>query len=95
MPDDAPAPLRGLKVVELARILAGPWAGQVLADLGAEVIKVEAPEGDDTRRSSTMTATARPPISMPQIAANSPSSPISAIRRIWKWYAAWSPGQTW
>jgi len=44
------APLSGLKVVELARILAGPWAGQTLADLGAEVIKVESPEGDDTRR---------------------------------------------
>ena len=43
-------PLNGLKVVELARILAGPWAGQVLADLGAEVIKVESPQGDDTRR---------------------------------------------
>jgi crotonobetainyl-CoA:carnitine CoA-transferase CaiB-like acyl-CoA transferase len=43
-------PLQGLKVVELARILAGPWAGQMLADLGADVIKVEAPEGDDTRR---------------------------------------------
>ena len=43
-------PLAGLKVIELARILAGPWAGQILADLGAEVIKVEAPEGDDTRR---------------------------------------------
>lgn len=43
------APLQGLKVVELARILAGPWAGQVLADLGAEVIKVESPQGDDTR----------------------------------------------
>ncbi len=44
------SPLAGLKVVELARILAGPWAGQVLADLGAEVVKVESPEGDDTRR---------------------------------------------
>ncbi len=43
-------PLDGLKVVELARILAGPWAGQTLADLGAEVIKVEAPNGDDTRQ---------------------------------------------
>jgi crotonobetainyl-CoA:carnitine CoA-transferase CaiB-like acyl-CoA transferase len=43
-------PLAGLKVIELARILAGPWAAQVLADLGADVIKVEAPEGDDTRR---------------------------------------------
>lgn len=44
------APLAGLKVLELARILAGPWAGQILADLGAEVIKVERPgTGDDTR----------------------------------------------
>ncbi|WP_438956653.1 CaiB/BaiF CoA transferase family protein [Cognatiyoonia sp.] len=43
-------PLAGLKVIELARILAGPWAGQTLADLGAEVIKVEAAAGDDTRR---------------------------------------------
>ncbi len=43
-------PLAGVRVLELARILAGPWTGQVLADLGAEVIKVEAPEGDDTRR---------------------------------------------
>ncbi|HEX8623498.1 MAG TPA: CaiB/BaiF CoA-transferase family protein [Allosphingosinicella sp.] len=44
-------PLAGLKVVELARILAGPWAGQLLADLGAEVVKVERPgTGDDTRQ---------------------------------------------
>ena len=42
-------PLTGLKVVELARILAGPWAGQVLADLGADVVKIESPAGDDTR----------------------------------------------
>jgi crotonobetainyl-CoA:carnitine CoA-transferase CaiB-like acyl-CoA transferase len=43
-------PLQGVKVLELARILAGPWAGQTLADLGAEVIKVERPgSGDDTR----------------------------------------------
>jgi crotonobetainyl-CoA:carnitine CoA-transferase CaiB-like acyl-CoA transferase len=43
-------PLAGLKVLELARILAGPWAGQLLADLGAQVVKVERPgAGDDTR----------------------------------------------
>ncbi|UWQ75323.1 CaiB/BaiF CoA-transferase family protein [Leisingera sp. M658] len=43
-------PLAGLKVVELARILAGPWIGQSLADLGAEVVKLESPDGDDTRK---------------------------------------------
>ena len=45
----AELPLKGLRVIELARILAGPWAGQTLADLGAEVIKVESRIGDDTR----------------------------------------------
>ena len=43
-------PLDGVKVIELARVLAGPIAGQTLADLGAEVIKVESPDGDDTRQ---------------------------------------------
>lgn len=44
-------PLKGLKVIDLSRVLAGPWCGQILADMGAEVIKVEKPElGDDTRQ---------------------------------------------
>ena len=43
-------PLHGLRVLELARILAGPWVGQTLADLGADVVKVErSGQGDDTR----------------------------------------------
>jgi len=44
-------PLQGVKVIELAHVMAGPVAGLMLADMGAEVIKVEKPSGDDTRHS--------------------------------------------
>ena len=42
-------PLEGLKVLDMSRVLAGPFAGRMLSDLGADVVKVEPPEGDVTR----------------------------------------------
>ena len=43
-------PLKGLKIIELTSVVLGPWAAQILADMGAEVIKVEAPFGDSNRQ---------------------------------------------
>jgi hypothetical protein len=65
------SPLKGLKVVELARILAGPWIGQTLADLGADVTKVEVlkatTRAHGARRFLKRTGLKRLPISMAAI----------------------------
>ena len=80
----AAKPLAGVRVLELARILAGPWAGQMLADLGADVVKVERPgAGDDTRGwgppfvEGADGGTSRRPISMPATAASARSPSTS------------------
>ena len=80
-----PGPLDGVVVVDLSRALAGPHATMVLADLGARVVKVEPPGGDDTRgwgpRSPGPTTTPSPRTGSPRTATRSRSSSTCAPTR--------------
>ncbi len=66
-------PLAGLLVADFSRILAGPYATMLLADMGAEVVKVEGPAGDDTRTWSPRCARASRRTSWASTATSAPS----------------------
>jgi crotonobetainyl-CoA:carnitine CoA-transferase CaiB-like acyl-CoA transferase len=76
--------LEGITVVDLSRLIAGPYSTMALADLGARVIKVEALAGEDGRTSGRR-STANPA---------SPSCPATAARSRWRWICASRPGAT-
>ncbi len=64
-PESAPAPFAGLRIVELAEGVAGPYCGKLLADLGADVVKVEPPAGDAARRANGADPTTPDPAKTP------------------------------
>jgi crotonobetainyl-CoA:carnitine CoA-transferase CaiB-like acyl-CoA transferase len=82
-------PLSGVLVADFSRVLAGPYATMLLADLGAQVVKVEAPDGDETR-------TWRPPVrgdvSTYYLGINRCST--CATPTIWTWPASSPAGPT-
>ena len=88
-------PLSGLLVADFSRILAGPYASMLLADLGAEVVKVESPSGDDTR---TWMPPVRDGVSTYYLGINrnkrSIALDLAAPSRTPRWPASWPPGPT-
>ena len=89
MSESSPGPLSGLLVADFSRVLAGPYATMLLADMGAEVVKVESPDGDETR-------TWTPPV---RGSANTLSPPTTwastAASARWPWTCATRAISSW
>ena len=88
MPQSGAPPLQGVKVVDFSRIIAGPLCTQVLADMGAEVVKIENPAtGDDTRRMAEPGVAGKAISSSPTTATRRASPSMSARRKARKSYS--------
>ena len=85
----SPGPLTGLLVADFSRILAGPYATMLLADLGADVIKVEGPRGDDTRTWQPPARDGSRPTTSASIATSARSRLTSPTPRTPPWPTSW------
>ena len=94
LPRTGNGPLSGQLVVDFSRVLAGPYSTMMLADLGATVIKVEGPSGDDTRHWDPRSAMTMPPTICRSTATNSTSSSTSLMLMISPWPRSLLPEPT-